>query len=245
MDQCTPDTFPNDVHQCMDCADECIQFNQTVYEVSVPEDTSPTSTVIRVTVTDSRMTSRPLSFYITAGEDRGDFAMNQETGDVSLNTALDYETRQEYTLVILAVDEGISPPSTQSATAQLRITVTDINDSPPVFTAQTYTAQVSETAAVGTSVFTVTATDQDGPVNAVVRYVIISGNVGSRFAVHAVTGEVTVSDPTQLDFETQQSYSVVVLATDSGTPTLTSTAAVNISVHDENDEKPMFTRAEL
>lgn len=45
----------------------------------------------------------------------------------------------------------------------------------------------------------VTATDQDGPINNLVRYSIVSGDPQQQFSIHSRSGEITVR--TALDRE--------------------------------------------
>jgi cadherin EGF LAG seven-pass G-type receptor 1 len=61
-------------------------------------------------------------------------------------------------LQVLAVDGG-KPP--KSATANVVITVQDVNDNDPVFEPKLYEAVVSEDDPPGTPVASVTATDRD------------------------------------------------------------------------------------
>lgn len=69
-----------------------------------------------------------------------------------ISEPLDHELSREYFLTILARDQG-SPPL--SNTAIISINITDVNDNPPRFGQDAYTASVSELAAEGTEVFKV------------------------------------------------------------------------------------------
>lgn len=71
---------------------------------------------------------------------------------------LDREERDFYKVVILAKDGG-SPMRTGVLT--LNITVEDVNDNPPEFTANEYNVNVNETLPRDTVVATVRATDRD------------------------------------------------------------------------------------
>ena len=46
-----------------------------------------------------------------------------------------------------------------------------------------------------------------------------------------------------LDFELVREYTLVVLAADGGTPSLSSTALVSIDITDANDNPPMFVQS--
>ena len=72
-----------------------------------------------------------------------------------------------------------------------------------------------------------------------VTYAAVSGNGRSLFAVHPGTGAVTTAG--DVDRELRGSYSLVVRASDGGAPPLSSTALVDITVSDLNDNRPQFT----
>ena len=69
---------------------------------------------------------------------------------------LDRELVSDYNITISATDEG-SPPLSSSKTVQL--SVADINDNPPVFEEQSYSAYVSENNKPGSTLCSVTARD--------------------------------------------------------------------------------------
>lgn len=91
---------------------------------------------------------------------------------------------------------------------------------------------VSEDAAVGTVVGTVSATDDGDEV----AYGIKSGNVGGGFAIDSVTGELSVAKA--LDYETIPAYVLSVTASD---PFLSDTASVVIVVADVDEPEPAPT----
>ena len=62
-------------------------------------------------------------------------------GELKLNAMLDRERQATYNLTVKAIDTG-SPPNNANQT--IHITVTDVNDNPPVFVQKSYTAHVLE-----------------------------------------------------------------------------------------------------
>lgn len=64
-----------------------------------------------------------------------------------------------------------------------------------------------------------------------------AGNANSAFSIDPVTGVVVTVKP--LDYETTTSYTLVITATDNGTPTArTSTTTVIIAVTNVNEKAP-------
>ncbi|HEX7262097.1 MAG TPA: cadherin domain-containing protein, partial [Luteolibacter sp.] len=97
------------------------------------------------------------------------------------------------------------------------------------------TLAVAESAAGGTTVGVVSATDADA--GQVLTYSIEGGNVGNRFAMDASTGAITVNGP--LNYEFISSYVLTVRVSDNGTPSAYADAAVTINVSNVN-EAPVF-----
>ena len=93
-------------------------------------------------------------------------------------TTLDRETMDTYIIWCRVNDQG-SPQ--RYADVNVTVTITDINDNPPIFSAATYTGTVAENTAVSSSVLTVAATDADIGVNADITFTIdASTTAGAR-----------------------------------------------------------------
>lgn len=166
------------------------------------------------------------------------FHLSAHSGILTLRSPLDRETAASHQLLVQATDGG-DPP--RSATAMVLLTVADVNDNPPEFEFQRYSASVPELDAVGTEVVRVAATSKDTGVNADVYYSIVAGDAREDFAIDRATGAISIARP--LDFERTQQYTLTVQATDGGSPPLSDHAAVNISVIDVNDNPPQFAQA--
>ena len=109
---------------------------------------------------------------------------------------------------------------------------TDACNVPPEFDPDSYTFSVAENAATGTSVGSVTATDDD--TDDELSYAITSGNTGDVFAIGEITGAITVSGA--LDHETTTSYTLIV-EVDDGRDGVDS-ATVTITVTDVAEDTP-------
>lgn len=166
------------------------------------------------------------------------------SGKITLVSKLDREVDEYYYLTVIAVDHGSSNQKTSSTS--INITVTDINDEYPVFEPSFYTAEKNEDTSLSSTIVTVAAYDDDIGNNGEITFAITSGdtNVFSISTEYdSVNNEykgyiVLVSN---LDYETETSYSLQISATDKGSSPLTSTAFVSIKVTNINDEEPMFS----
>ncbi|MBU6240137.1 MAG: cadherin domain-containing protein, partial [Planctomycetes bacterium] len=96
------------------------------------------------------------------------------------------------------------------------------------------TISVAENSANGTTVTTVRGVDQDA--NSAQTYTLLD-NAGGRFAINSTTGVLTVANGSLLDFETNQSHTIIVQSQDSGG--LIGTRTLTVSVTNVN-EAPVF-----
>ncbi|XP_053385485.1 protocadherin gamma-B4-like [Mercenaria mercenaria] len=135
---------------------------------------------------------------------------------VTAANTLDFETTPTYTLEIQVADDAPS-----SSTATLTVSVTDANDA-PVFSPATYTACVNDGTAAGTSVTTVTGTDQDS--GDTLTYSITGGNTNTDFS--NVASEIRTAKT--LAMATTPSYNLQVEVHD-GTVTATTTISITVS----------------
>uniref|UniRef100_A0A3Q3L8A9 Cadherin domain-containing protein n=1 Tax=Mastacembelus armatus TaxID=205130 RepID=A0A3Q3L8A9_9TELE len=153
---------------------------------------------------------------------------------------LDRELVSDYNITITATDEG-SPPLSSSKSVQL--SVADINDNPPVFEEQSYSAYVSENNKAGSSLCSVTARDPDWRQNGTVVYSLLAGEVNgapvsSYVSVNGDTG--VIHAVRSFDYEQLRSFKVQVMARDNGSPPLSSNVTVSVFISDVNDNCPQI-----
>ncbi|XP_076595453.1 protocadherin gamma-A4-like isoform X41 [Chaetodon auriga] len=153
---------------------------------------------------------------------------------------LDRELVSDYNITITATDEG-SPPLSSSKSVQL--SVADINDNPPVFEEQSYSAYVSENNKPGSTLCSVTARDPDWRQNGTVIYSLLAGEVNgapvsSYVSVNGDTG--VIHAVRSFDYEQLRSFKVHVMARDNGSPPLSSNVTVSVFISDVNDNCPQI-----
>ncbi|XP_040835931.1 protocadherin beta-11-like, partial [Ochotona curzoniae] len=153
--------------------------------------------------------------------------------ELVLDEALDFEAQPELRLTLTALDGGAPP---RSGTAAVRVMVVDINDNAPAFERPFYEVTIPEDSVLGSQVVSVSAWDSDSGANGEISYTFSHGSEDIRktFDIDGKSGKVTLRG--SLDFETTQSYSIIVQATDRGG--LFGKAAVRIQVTDVNDNAP-------
>lgn len=114
----------------------------------------------------------------------------------------------------------------------------DINDCAPEITSPNRTS-VKEETPNATVVFVVTAVDRDTGINSNVTYALAPLlDLGYPFLLDSKTGQLKVNSV--LRRETIASYSLSITARDGGTPALTATQMLTITVEDVNNNPPVF-----
>ncbi|XP_070769925.1 protocadherin alpha-8-like [Enoplosus armatus] len=152
---------------------------------------------------------------------------------------LDREEVSHYEITIKATDCGEPPLSTFKT---LNIQISDVNDNSPHFDQNPLQFYLSENNIAGTSIFSVSATDKDVNDNAIISYHIVrGGNQGdfmSFLNINPDNGHITALK--SFDFESLKTFQFQVVATDSGTPSLSSNVTVNVFILDQNDNAPVI-----
>ncbi|XP_029369047.1 protocadherin beta-15-like [Echeneis naucrates] len=153
---------------------------------------------------------------------------------------LDRELVSDYNITITATDEG-SPPLSSSKTVEL--SVADINDNPPEFEEQSYSAYVSENNKPGSTLCSVSAADPDWRQNGTVIYSLLPAEVnGAQVSSYvSVNGDTGVIHAVRsFDYEQLRSFKVQVMARDNGSPPLSSNVTVSVFISDVNDNSPQI-----
>ena len=180
-----------------------------------------------------------LEYAITTQEpDLNHFYWDDENLSIKSEHPLDYEQVSLY-FIELEVREKNTDPS-QSTKTTLEVCVINENDEEPTFEETTISVLVSEETEMGKFVARVNATDADNDTSNAVSYYISSGNEYGKFRIDQDTGEIFVNG--ELDYDTISSFTLTVIANDTGFPQLTSTvpATVSVSLINMNDEMPNF-----
>uniref|UniRef100_A0A4W3JT64 Cadherin domain-containing protein n=1 Tax=Callorhinchus milii TaxID=7868 RepID=A0A4W3JT64_CALMI len=148
---------------------------------------------------------------------------------------LDREKVPVYDICISAWDSGSPPLSTNKT---ILVSVSDINDNAPRFDQSSYNAYVMENNAPGDSILSVTALDPDLDQNSHVSYSILENYMSSFPYVSIDSKSGNIYALRSFDYERLKNFQIQVQARDSGSPSLSSSAAVNVIILDQNDNAP-------
>ncbi|XP_061209954.1 protocadherin gamma-A2-like isoform X17 [Neopsephotus bourkii] len=223
----------------LDANDNAPVFSQAEYTVRVAEDVPVGSALVAVKAFDADEGLNGHVKYIFHKISDGAselFQLDSETGEISLKGSLDFEEISSHELEIHAHDGG-----GLFDTANVAITVTDVNDNAPELAMSSSLSEISEDAPLGTVVALLHVQDRDSGVNGQVR---CSLDEGVPFRLRSSQGSYySVVTAGELDREKVSEYNVTVRAVDSGSPTLQSSALLALRVLDVNDNAPVFTEA--
>nr|XP_054098289.1 cadherin EGF LAG seven-pass G-type receptor 1 isoform X2 [Callithrix jacchus] len=232
------------------------QFSEQNYVVQVPEDVGLNTAVLRVQATDrDQGQNAAIHYSILSGNVAGQFYLHSLSGILDVINPLDFEDVQKYSLSIKAQDGGRPPLINSSGVVSVQ--VLDVNDNEPIFVSSPFQATVLENVPLGYSVVHIQAVDADSGENARLHYRLVDtasaflggGSAGPKnpvpaqdfpFQIHNSSGWITLC--AELDREEVEHYSFGVEAVDHGSPPMSSSTSVSITVLDVNDNDPVFTQ---
>ncbi|XP_051790018.1 protocadherin alpha-2-like isoform X24 [Erpetoichthys calabaricus] len=208
---------------------------------SVTEDVKPGTVVGLISITD--FDSGVNSKIACTCSDNLPFELKQSFREnlFSLVTKshLDRESAPQYNITITAKDFG--NPSLSSYKTVV-VNVLDVNDNNPRFLQNPYVFYVMENNTPGASILSVSAVDEDTNENALISYYLRENEAVDRsvvpfLSINSNNGQVFSF--TTFNFEELKSFSFMVVAKDSGIPSLSSNVTVNVYILDENDNPPV------
>ncbi|KAM9376014.1 LOW QUALITY PROTEIN: uncharacterized protein KZ484_008532 [Pholidichthys leucotaenia] len=220
----------------LDANDNAPVFSQAVYKASLPENSPLDTLVLTVSATDADeglYGEVTYSFNHVSGQSSNVFSLHPKTGEVKVAGAIDYEKSKIYEMQISAKD-GLGLASY----ARLIIEITDINDNAPVIYLKSLSNPIAENVSPGTEVGIINVQDRDSEKNRQVRCSIQQG-VPFKLAP-SIKNYYSLVTTGQLDRELVSDYNITITATDEGSPPLSSSKTVHLSVADINDNPPVF-----
>ncbi|XP_032844377.2 protocadherin alpha-2 isoform X2 [Tyto alba] len=226
----------------LDANDNAPQFNQSVYNVLLPEDAFKGTLVAHLNATDPDLGSNREVIYeidmIVPPWASDVFKIDGKNGDISLTGALDFETVTVYDLQVKARDMGTPP---LSGHCKVVVEVLDVNDNAPEVWVTSLSVPVPEDAAVGTVVALLSVSDRDAGANGRVRCAVWPAAPFGLVATFAGSYSLVLREA--LDRERVSEYEVEVRAEDGGAPPLRASRGVRVPVSDVNDNAPAFAQA--
>ncbi|XP_072247435.1 cadherin-23-like isoform X1 [Leuresthes tenuis] len=226
----------------LDVNDYRPRFTERLYNTSVFENEPSGTSVITVTAVDLDEGENAAILYSLLGQHSDAFSLDPNTGLVRSRRLL--QSSEHFNFTVVATDQGRPP---LWGTADLIITVIDVNDNRPVFVrpANGTIIHISEEQLPGLPVYEVHATDSDEGVNGEVRYGFLQTGAGNRdwenFHIDATSGVITTT--VKLDREKQALHSLIIVARDMGQPVpYETTQPLQVALLDIDDNEPVFLK---
>ncbi|KAM8910614.1 protocadherin alpha-8-like isoform 20-T20 [Spinachia spinachia] len=223
----------------LDVNDNMPIFSETLYKTKMTENAPLGAIVIAVNATDADEGFNGEIVYSLRSKDQDHvldiFEIESETGAIQIKGNLDFEEKKAFEIRVEASDKG-QPP--MSAHCKVLVEVVDVNDNAPEITVTSIHTTVREDANPGTVVALVSLLDRDGGKNGDVK-IQIKNKVPLKLETNYKNYFSLLVDGL-LDRESVSNYNVIIVATDSGTPPLSSTSVLSIVISDVNDNPPLF-----
>uniref|UniRef100_A0A3P8PGP9 Cadherin domain-containing protein n=1 Tax=Astatotilapia calliptera TaxID=8154 RepID=A0A3P8PGP9_ASTCA len=224
----------------VDLNDNTPEIEVTSLSSAVPEDSKPGRTVALISVNDKDSgvngkvmcsVSEGVPFILTP-------SLQENMYSLVTKSMLDREQQPKYDIRIVAKDAGNPPLSSHRI---ISVIISDVNDNSPEFSTNPYMFYVTENNAAGGSLFSVSAHDCDEGDNAHISYNIMRNadeKLTSFLSINPENGEIVALK--SFDFETMKTFQFQVVASDSGTPSLSNNVTVNVFILDQNDNAPVI-----
>uniref|UniRef100_A0A3Q3A8T2 Protocadherin b n=2 Tax=Kryptolebias marmoratus TaxID=37003 RepID=A0A3Q3A8T2_KRYMA len=234
----------NIIVRVQDTNDNPPRFDKPVYIINMTENTPIGTLVTKLNATDldEGLNSEIVySFTLYTSEKTQDvFALNSNTGEVTVKGTIDYEDMRIYEMHIEARDKGAHPLLGQ---CKMVVHVTDMNDNYPEITVQSVKNTVAENIPVGSVIALVGIDDRDSGGNGEVSLSLQDTmpfilNKSSDKPTHY---ELIVSEP--LDREKVPEYVITLMVKDAGTPPLSDNETITVHLLDVNDNAPQFPQS--
>ncbi|XP_059918595.1 protocadherin beta-16-like [Gadus macrocephalus] len=219
----------------LDANDNAPVFSRAVYKAILPENSPLDTIVITVSASDADEGVNGEVMYELnhVSENSNVFSLDPKSGEVRVVSPIDYEQESNYEIRISAKDGfGLASFCT------LIIDIADVNDNPPVVALKSLVNPIQENVLPGTEIGIITVQDRDSDIN---RQVKLSIQPHAPFKlVPSIKNYYSIVTSGELDRETTADYDITITATDEGSPPLSSSKAIQLSIADVNDNPPTF-----
>ncbi|XP_029442097.1 protocadherin gamma-C5-like isoform X10 [Rhinatrema bivittatum] len=224
----------------LDNNDNAPVFDHSVYKVSLLENSPVNTALIKLNATDIDEGLNGEIEYsfdaLTSDSVFKIFSLDTHSGEILVKGLVDFEQSNFYEIHVRARDKGV-PEMEGHCIVQVQIE--DVNDNPPEILITSLEKSVPENTPVGTVVGLFIVRDRDsGKCGEVMLN--ISPNLPFKFKssddhYSLITGDI-------LDREKVSQYTIELIATDLGLPSLYIKTTVVLNVSDINDNPPSFSQ---
>ncbi|XP_045898855.1 protocadherin gamma-A11-like [Micropterus dolomieu] len=222
----------------LDANDNAPVFNQSVYRAVVVENAPKGTYITAVNASDADIGTNGeiiFSFSKIKGSAVDVFSIDESTGVISVAGLIDFEKEKKYELRLEARDRG-----GLTGTSKVIIDVSDVNDNVPVINIMSFSNTILEDAPLGTTIAVINVKDADSEKNGQLKCTI---DTTLPFKIQSsLTNYYNLVADQHFDREKTSEYDITVIATDSGSPPLSSSVTLQLRISDVNDNVPVFDK---
>uniref|UniRef100_A0A3Q3XI58 Cadherin domain-containing protein n=1 Tax=Mola mola TaxID=94237 RepID=A0A3Q3XI58_MOLML len=223
-------------------------FDRSSFSVDLPEDAPVGTLLLDLNAEDP---DEGLNGEVVYGfgnqvpaEIRQLFRVDRKTGRLTLETPVDFESKNTYEFDVQASDLG---PNPSPAICKIVVQVQDVNDNAPEISITPMTsitagiAYITEAAARESFVALVSTSDRDSGANGQVHCTLYGHDHFRLQQAYEDSFMIVSTGP--LDREKIPEYNLTVVAEDLGSPPFRTITQYTIRLTDENDNAPVFSKA--
>ncbi|XP_061587317.1 protocadherin-8-like [Cololabis saira] len=220
-------------------------FDRSGFTVELPEDAPVGSLLLDL---DAQDPDEGLNGEVVYGfgnqvpaEIRALFRVDRKTGRLTLESQVDFESKNTYEFDVQATDLG---PNPSPAVCKIVVQVQDVNDNAPEISITPMTsitagiAYITEAAARESFVALVSTSDRDSGANGQVHCTLYGHDHFRLQQAYEDSFMIVSSSP--LDRESIPEYNLTVVAEDLGSPPFRTITQYTVRLTDENDNAPAF-----
>ncbi|XP_062835561.1 protocadherin gamma-B5 isoform X33 [Anolis carolinensis] len=223
----------------IDINDNSPVFSQGMYMVNLKENTPRGSLVVQVKATDKDAGSYgqiTYNFRNIPERVNQKFSLDSKNGKIMIKEALDFEESEKYLVAVEARDGG-----GVASHSKVEIKVLDENDNAPEVILVSLSSPIPEDSATGTLVALINIKDRDsgdnGEITCYLKDILPFKVVSTPNNLYKLLTDGL------LDRESTPEYNVTIIATDKGTPPLSTEKIISLKISDINDNSPAFEKS--
>ncbi|XP_075066081.1 protocadherin gamma-C5-like isoform X29 [Mixophyes fleayi] len=222
----------------LDVNDNAPVFDHSRYKINIVENLPLNTVNIKLNATDSdEGINSEFTYSIdhrTSQSAKEIFDIKPLTGEVYIIGDVDYEVSNIYELFIKATDKGTPK---HEGRCRIQIEIEDVNDNTPEIIFTSKNNEVSENAPIGTVLGFITVRDKDSGKNGETK---IEVSPDLPFRCQPMSDRYSLVTSGHLDREQVSQYTITLMASDLGSPSLSSQTTITINISDVNDNPPAF-----
>ncbi|XP_075066071.1 protocadherin gamma-C5-like isoform X20 [Mixophyes fleayi] len=222
----------------LDINDNAPVFDHSRYKINIVENLPLNTVIIKLNATDSdEGINSEFTYSIdhrTSQSAKEIFDIKPLTGEVYIIGDVDYEVSNVYELFFKATDKGTPK---REGRCRIQIEIEDVNDNTPEIIFTSKNNEVPENAPIGTVLGFITVRDKDSAKNGETK---IEVSPDLPFRCQPMSNRYSLVTSGHLDREQVSQYTITLIASDLGSPSLSSQTTITINISDVNDNPPAF-----